>query len=1189
LHLKTLELTGFKSFAERVSLNFGAGLNAVVGPNGSGKSNIADAIRWVLGEQSAKQLRGYKMEDVIFSGTAHRKPLGFAEIVMRIDNSDGTLSIGTPEVTVTRRVYRSGESEYALNGTPCRLKDIQQLFMDTGVGRDGYSIIGQGRVDEILSVRSEDRRHIFEEAAGISKFKARRTEALHKLTRERTNRDRVTDIITELNEQLSPLEQQSEEARRYLSLRDQYKQTYINIFLNEVRKNEIELEKIEETLTNTLTQSADGRARLTLAREAEETLKTQAAEADLRYRNTSDALLETTTAIAEKEGERNLLENQTNTLIAEKIRLLGEVDKRNAATAEKTAERGLAEDIRDKAAASLENLQAELAKHQDRSVLYETAEEESAAELAAYNQEILNQGNLITEHKAKVLDAENRYRRLEEEKEKLNITIEQLEENIESQEEALDRLQKTLTIRTNEKNQTSQQVTAYTQALAVLNTDKQTIEKDYQKAQESLTATRAKHRAIADLQNQHEGYYRSVQAILRERETNPLFSGIKGAVGELVGVPVEYEIAVETALGSAAQHIVTQTEEDAKHAIEYLKQTQKGRATFLPLSAVKGRLIDTKPLTNETGFLGLAAGLVNYDAVYTHIIHQLLGDIIVMDNLNNATALHKKFKYSYKLVTLQGERLSPGGAMTGGSIQRLTGGIIGRPRQLTELGEQIQILEKTFDQISKTKISQSQKYEAAEEALHRIRTREQSLILEVQKLTDQNTLIEEGLKTLHKSHHQYNAENDTLMAQLVETNQTIRQAKQAQSEQEQKQQAAHTRLEEYQTNLIQKRQLHHEESDVRTELRVEISRQTEWQATATTNIERLLHETAVLSEEKRVLLQEIEKVQKNTQQTEEKRTQITDALNVLKICLEETRAAQATAEAHKTQLDDAINRVTADERHQSDETSLIEKELTRLEMRKEQLTQNSHRLHNEIWEEYELTYQQALPHKRTDISETNLRREYQHLKTELAAYSDVNIGAIEAYKQIKTRHDFLSAQHDDILKAEEALNELITTLTAHMEEQFLSQFSLIAFHFNEVFREMFGGGVASLRISDTENPLESGIEITAQPPGKTLQTLLLLSGGERALTAIALLFAILRLKPSPFCVLDEIESALDDANVTRFSQFLKQYTEGTQFIIITHRKGTMEAADHLYGVTMQEQGVSKLVSVRFTDDFENHK
>ena len=1185
MHLKTLELMGFKSFAERVQLAFGAGLNAVVGPNGSGKSNIADALRWVLGEQSAKQLRGTKMEDIIFAGTAHRKPQGFAEIVMRLDNSDNVLSaLGTPEVSVTRRVFRSGESEYAINGTPCRLKDIQRLFMDTGIGRDGYSIIGQGRVDEILSARSEDRRHIFEEAAGISKFKARRNEALNKLAREAQNRERVNDIIAELTEQMEPLEQQSEDARRYLALREQYKTIHINIFLNEVSKIEIEQQKTEELLAQAHSQSADGKNRLTLAREAEETLKTQAAATDTAYRNANEALLETTAAIEKKEGERILLGSQADQLVTDKERLLGEIEKRDTNITERQNEREAEIENRAKTAETLENLFAQLAEQQDRSALLEAEEEENANELAQYNQDILNQGNAVTEHKANVLDAENRYTRLEEDKEKLDTDIEQLEERLESQEAVYDELQKNITNREGEAQKAGETVQSYTTALADLNNERQVIENDYRRTQEALTTARGKHRAMEDLQNQHEGYHRSVRAILKQKERDNRFSGICGVVGELIGVPDKYAVAVEIALGGAAQNIITKTEDDAKRAIEYLKQSRDGRATFLPLSAIKGRTLDTKRIHNEPGFVGTAASLITCDPQYNEVMKNLLGDMVIVDTLDNATTMHRKFHHSYKIVTLDGERFSPGGAMTGGSMQRGAGGLIGRPRQLIELAAQVASLTKEFNNLSQALKSQTDKCTATDEALQRAKERQQSLNVEIQALGEKSNLIKQGLTNLRQSNDDYAQQNEALMKKLVETNLAIRQAKQAQAEQEKKLDEARFRLAEFQQQLIEKRQQYSDETKQLTELRLEITKNTERQAAAANNITRLNREEQILNEEKRTLQREITLTESTVAQNKIHQANLLDELAAMQTNAAETRANLSAAEATKRQLDEAIARVEADERTQSDESALLDRELTRLEMRKEQLQQTSHRLHNEIWDDYELTYQQALPFKQDDLNEATLRKDGQQLKAEIAGLADVNIGAIEAYKQIKTRHEFLTAQHDDIVKAEEALAELIQTLTEQMEAQFLAQFTQIAHHFNEVFREMFDGGMASLRLSNQENLLESGIEITAQPPGKTLQTLSLLSGGERALTAISLLFAILRLKPSPFCVLDEIESALDDANVSRFANFLQQYTDGTQFIIITHKKGTMEAADNLYGVTMQEQGVSKLVSVRFTDE-----
>ena len=1183
MHLKKLELAGFKSFADRIQLNLGTGLNAVVGPNGSGKSNISDALRWVLGEQSARQLRGAKMEDIIFAGTAHRKPLGYAEIIMRLDNSERKLPMDQPEISVTRRVYRSGESEYAINGTPCRLKDIQLLFMDTGVGRDGYSMIGQGRIDEILSVRSEDRRLVFEEAAGIGKFKSRRNEALNKLDKERQNRARVDDIISELEEQVVPLEEQSAEARRYLDLREQYKNLHINIFLDEARKIQVELEKTGEALTQILAQSSDGQSRLINVRKASEELRNLAMASDVRYKRANEVLLETITAIEKKESEGKLLENQSQQFQADYARLAGEIDKRKTATTEKTTEKTDQEVVLKETETDLENLKQELTTQQDRANLLDEAQQESAQILEAHNQAVLAEVTAAAEYKSQVLDAENRYNRLEEDKENLNIEVSNHEEKLSIQLDICKTAEESAKAAAAETARINSRVEAYKSAYDQLHTQCRDLELEHRKAQDTLTTAIARQKALASLEATHEGYYRSVKAVLKKKATDPRYNGICGAVSELIGVPADYETAIEIALGGAAQNIVTEAEEDAKQAIEMLKQTREGRATFLPLTAVKGRVIDTSKLTLEPGYIGIASSLVEYDQKFAPVIAQVLGNAVIVDNLDNALAINKKHRHSYKIVTLAGDLLSPGGAMTGGSVNRNTSGIIGRGRQLAELESQIAELKKSFEELTRERQEQSQKRQATEEALLRAREAAASLQLEERSIQDRLTTAKEELQNLHQVASQLNDENEKLMALLIEGNKAIREAIKAQSDQEAKIEEARERLAAYTEQMAQDREHSREETQNLMELRVEIGRQEEWKTTAIANIQRLEKELQVLATEISLLQAEITETEKKSHQAGENRYQVDESLTSLQSRLEEARDELAAAEAEKTRLDTAIAQAETDERTHTDEVALLTRETTRLEMRKEQLDQNSHRIHNEIWEEYELTHQQAQAYKRTDLSETTMRRESQAIKAELAGMTNVNLGAIEAYKQVKTRYEFLTTQRDDILEAEASLDELIANLTSQMEAQFSQQFELIAGHFADVFKEMFGGGQASLKLQNTENVLESGIEITAQPPGKALQNMMLLSGGERALTAIALLFSILRLKPSPFCVLDEIESALDDANVARFAKFLKEYAAGTQFIAITHRKGTMEAADNLYGVTMEEQGVSKLVSVRLTD------
>ena len=1183
MYLKKLELTGFKSFADRTQLELSKGLNVVVGPNGSGKSNIADALRWVLGEQSAKQLRGGKMEDVIFAGTAHRRPLGYAEIVMRIDNIDKKLPLEFSEISVARRVYRSGESEYSINGETCRLKDIQMLFMDTGVGRDGYSIIGQGRIDEILSLRSEDRRLVFEEAAGIGKFKSRRNEALSKLEKEKQNRERVEDIISELDEQIEPLETQAEEAKRYLSLRDQHKEAHINIFLTEISKIETELKQVDENIALNVAQLLNEKQQLQQVRQANEDLKLSAQKADLEYRQAHENLLEITTSLEKADGDSKLLDNKYDQALSERDRLKNETEKRTIQAGKKSDELISQQELKNKFQEELDKLNHELEEHIKLSEEKESSLRGSSSEMDVLNQAILDVLTESANSRANITEAENVYLRLEDDKEKLDSEIiyhdTKVEEQMKTEADAILALEKCK----NELDHIQKNVDAYTQAYGQLVDENKMLDIKLRDAQETLTISRGRYKAIESLEAQHEGFYQSVKAVLRKKATDPSFDGICGAVSELIGVMPEHEIAIETALGGAAQNIVTKTENDAKLAINMLKESKNGRATFLPLTAVKGKSLNITNIANAPGFINTAAGLVRSDDQYSQIVTQLLGDVIVMDNIDNALAFNKKHKYSYKIVTLQGERLSPGGAITGGATNKQTTSLIGRGRQVEELKQKVETLTNTLSELTQTKQLLREKRQTTEETLKSARENEQNLILETERLKDKLTQSQEALNNLSAQANAYEHENNKIMQALIEANANIRVMKKEHSNREQDVAIARKNLEEYQQQLEHNRQEQTEEADIMTEIKINISRHSEWIGEALRNIERLQREKNILEAEKTALNTEIVANEAAIKEYEANRGKSIDTTEILKQRADEIRLKLHSTEQKKEMLDVEMNNAEKNERSVQDSSQNVERELTRLEMRKEQLDATSHRLHDEVWEEYSLTYQQALAHKRIDINETALRRLMQDLRTELATLTNVNLGAIEAFKQVKTRHDFLVAQLEDIQVAENALIELIQQLTGQMEDQFSTQFKLIGMHFEEVFRQMFSGGKASLRLLDTDNVLESGIEITAQPPGKSLQNLMLLSGGERALTAIALLFSILKLKPSPFCVLDEIESALDDANVVRFASYLKEYAKGTQFIIITHRKGTMEAAEHMYGVTMEEQGISKLVSVKFDE------
>lgn len=972
MFLKCLEITGFKSFPEKIKLNFPVGITAVVGPNGSGKSNIADAFRWVMGEQSAKSLRGGKMEDVIFAGTQHRKPLGYAEVSMLIDNTNKMLPIEFSEVTVTRRLYRSGESEYQINGSHCRLKDVHALFMDTGVGREGYSIIGQGRVDEILSNKSEDRRYLFEEAAGIVKYKSRRNEALHKLNNEKQNLVRVDDLIEELSTQLQPLEEQAKQANIYLNLRDEYKKIHVNLFLNEVDAAEAEKKKSAELIENLSAQSKTEEDKLAQASEDLTYLKEQEIKAEAEYKEANRQIIEKITKIEKSESSIRITE-----------RISREIKEREDAILKK---------------------QNELEKEQD--------------------------------------------------------TQEELQKNV------------------SEESEVKQKLSELSNLQDDLSFKEESLRATIVTVQQKFHGAKSKLKLLVEMEQEREGYFNSVKAVLSKKDSDSVFGkGILGTVGELLSVPQKYEQAISVTLGVAAQNIITTNQLDAQRAISYLKEQKAGRATFLPISSMRPRNTTSEMdrFLQEAGVIGIAKDLVSFDAVFMPVFSYLLGNIFVVESLPRAIELSKKYRQAYRLVTLEGDQLSPGGAMTGGSIGRQSSDLISRSRQITDLREQVAVLQKEAYSLDEElqKIKDKQKINADQTA--DFTERKINLGLKTQALQSTQNNIKQS-----------NQELDLIKAQKVE-------------------------------------------------------------------LEAELAELAGAAGE----------------------------VSILRGQLEDKQREVADTETRISNMRKSIAKIEISQKEYMEAIAALSREGARLETRHEQLESESRRLHDEVWENYNITYNSAKALYNSEYNIAFLRKEEKRLRSEIAELGAVNVGAVEAYKNVHERHKFLSSQRDDILKAEEQLHEVIAELTKQMEQQFSSQFKVMAKHFQDVFKEVFGGGKAELIMSDPDHVLESGIEITAQPPGKKLQNLSLLSGGERALTAISLLFGILRMKPSPFCILDEIESALDDANVIRFAKFLKLHAVDTQFIVVTHRKGTMESADTLYGVTMQEMGISKLVSVDF--------
>ncbi|MCL1878046.1 MAG: chromosome segregation protein SMC, partial [Defluviitaleaceae bacterium] len=920
---------------------------------------------------------------------------------------------------------------------------------------------------------------------------------------------------------------------------------------------------------------------LSEARTAAERLKARAADTDAKYRDANEILLETTTEIEKQQSEIKLAQNREEQLAADISRLKGEAEKREENILLRTEEKAAEENAASITRNELDGLNAQLAEQLALHARHEDELRDGAAETDALSRAVMTAMNAASDGRAAVHEAENMYHRLEDDKERLDAEIESHENKLAELTAARTESASAIFSCEKELAQARKNEASYAAEFSKMRSETDALEKNLREITENLTASRGRFRALSDLEAAREGYHRSVKAVL-SRKKEAEFSGICGAVGELIGIRREFETAIEIALGGAAQNIVTQNEEDAKRAIEFLKKTNQGRATFLPLTAVKGRNIDTYRIKNEPGYIGIAAELAECESVYDAVISQLLGDVVIVDGLDNALAIHKKFRYSYKIVTKAGERLSPGGAITGGSVARQSAGIIGRARHLDELKTQVDALQTESERLTQKLHALNERRKSTREILQN--TQEKITKLSHEEIVLKNKIAEtdENLLHMQKAAQEFGEKNEQIMAGIIEANSAVRASKIELAIREKSIETAREALENYQREIEKNRQSVTEESDVLTELRVEIAQKTQTLAHAEQNIDRIDREIAVLNEEKKLLCAEAAANESAQKKSAWDRGEKITQLELIQARLSAARVALTESETEKSTLDAAISETESDERTHADAAALLERETARLEARKENLDAASRRFHDEIWEEYNLSFAAAEAFKRVDLSETALRKRGRELKFELAGMTDVNVGAIEAHKQIQTRHEFLTAQRDDILGAEAALDELIANLTAEMETRFAEKFEIIAKHFQDVFAEMFEGGSASLRITDPEDVLESGIEIIAKPPGKSLQNLMLLSGGERALTAIALLFAILRMKPSPFCVLDEIESALDDANITRFAKFLKLHAVGTQFIIITHRKGTMEAADNLYGVTMEEQGVSKLVSVKFT-------
>lgn len=1181
MYLKSIEIQGFKSFANKILFEFHNGITGIVGPNGSGKSNVADAVRWVLGEQRVRQLRGGTMQDVIFSGTEIRKPQGFAYVAITLDNSDHKLPIAYDQVTVSRRLYRSGESEYKINGSACRLKDINELFYDTGIGKEGYSIIGQGQIDKILSGRPEERRELFDEAAGIVKFKKRKLIAQRKLDDEEQNLVRVKDILSELEKQVGPLKLQSEAAKEYLKLKEELKSRDANLFLLEHKALQLQLSELDQKTSivkgdweNASSQSEQ--LKKDFDRLEEENSASEEKIASTREEHSKSILLkesiEGQIAVLREQIRSEQLneENRKERISSIDQELLGkeeqkqEYEKQREETKKQVAQ---AEQALTQAGQTLSETEQEMAR------LSKESEAAKAAIISALNEKA---GLAAKSQRYETMLEQVDVRRSEVTQKLLRFKSDESvqEEELKKEEKRLEQIQEELDRLTELEEETAFRLTAAEEDGAALAARLSRSQQDYH-------ISHSKLESLKNLAERYEGYGNSIRRVMEQKSRIP---GIHGVVADLISTSKKYETAIETALGGSIQNIVTDREETAKELIEYLKKNRYGRATFLPLTGISARGGFTQESAlREPGILGLASDLVEVKDEYRTLIQYLLGRVVVADTIDHAIALARKFRHTLRIVTLEGELLSAGGSMTGGSFKN-SSNLLGRQRELSELQaacrKALQDVEETQKAIADNDRLKAQcSGEAAKlrETKQEIVLRKNTAQMNMERLLGKKQEIAESSADLVM-------ENRELEFQLKEIRENRARLSREEEQLEQLQKEQEARSEQLSRKLSDAQQQKEETAKLLSGAQLTAAGIRQQDRFIAENVSRILKEESSLKEERQRILDGSDESEAVISEKLAKIEQLGRQI------LEETSKAQRLEEAlaqnseEKERLAEKQKSFFRKREELSEEIGRLDKELYRLESQKERLTERMSDQISYMWEEYELTYSGAQALKdETPGTIPEIRRAIEELKGNIKGLGNVNVNAIEDYREISERYEFLKSQNDDLAAAREALLKIIEELDTGMRLQFEEKFAQIRQEFDKVFKELFGGGHGALILQEDEDILEAGIQIISQPPGKKLQNMMQLSGGEKALTAIALLFAIQNLKPSPFCLLDEIEAALDDSNVDRFAKYLHKLTKNTQFIVITHRRGTMVSSDRLYGITMQEKGVSTLVSVNLVE------
>lgn len=1178
MYLKRIEMQGFKSFADKTVLEFKPGITTVIGPNGSGKSNISDAIRWVLGEQSMKSLRGAKSEDIIFAGTQARKSLGFAEVSIVIDNNDNKLPIEYSEVTVTRKIYRSGETGYFINKVPCRLKDILELFMDTGIGKDGYSIIGQGKIDEILSNKSEDRRHIFEEAAGIVKYRTRKQESEKKLEQTKLNLLRINDILAEIEANIEPLKLQSDKAKQFLDLREELKSIEVGLFIYNINTYKEKLEQLvkDEDIITSQKEAEDGKMEALQA--SKEELRQVVDDITAQIENMQNIGFESSNKIEKINSEIGISNERIQNNNANKQRLETEILEVKSRIEELKEEQKQKLEKKTNLTSNKEKFEKELAEKEAE--LAELSKKLSAKELEIEGKKQIVQDNIDKKYElaAEINTQDVNYENLEKRKKQLKNEIDSVISELDSTRYGKNEISKGFYDIESKRNIAVEKLEKSVQAKEQNMQKLKQYEDEISKLTYTQRMKQARHQFLIETEKEKEGYNKTVKSLLVACDKDSsLNKGIHGVLANLISVEKEYETAIEMCLGQALQNVVTSTEQDAKKMIEYLRSNSLGRASFLPIASVQGKKLDK--LTKMDGVIGIASDLVKSKKEYEQIILSLLGRTVVVEDMDTAIALAKKDKYSFRIVTLKGDIISSSGSISGGSVQTKTVNILGRSREIEDLEKELKKLEKQIadktaekeeyassigDSIEETAklekelqeieiiyATEKQKMVAVEENITRLENRLAKLkeeVTQTEKQKEENRLLKEQKET----------EIQTLTQQIEELNKVI---------------------EEFALNNKDNQKYIDDLNFDITNLKISVTSFDESESSIEEMVERI-------SQDIKNNEQSIENKNQNILAINEENTKLEQTITeynnqIEQIKQEVTNSGTKVEELKQERIAKNEKLVNTENEIQSQFSTLesLKEQIIKLDVKKTKLEQDLQQVVESLWNEYELTPNSTEEYQKPNNVAT-AQKQVNSLRNKIKDLGSINIDSIEEYKKTKERYDFMSEQRLDLENTASKLRKIIGDMTTTMQNQFKEKFELINKNFNEVFTELFNGGKAELILENEENILECGIDIRVQPPGKKLQNMMLLSGGEKAFTAIALLFAILKINPAPFCILDEIEAALDDVNVYRFAEYLKKFCKQTQFLVITHRKGTMEAGDSVYGVTMEENGISKLLSIK---------